>query len=150
MKPVEQTKGGPPDGNCFAACIASVLELELADVPNFVAYGADEWWDRLQDFLRGYGLEMYDFLPADEPEGWHPNGYWLAGVDSLNLGIDPETGEPYRHCVVMHGGTLAWDPQQMPGKKTYEYVELCNVYVMRPFVVHDPAAVRVREGANPS
>jgi hypothetical protein len=32
MKPVFQTRYDPPNGNCMAACVASILELPLDDV----------------------------------------------------------------------------------------------------------------------
>src|ERR1051325_7265810 len=32
MTPVFQTKFDPPDGNCFAACVASLLDRKLEDV----------------------------------------------------------------------------------------------------------------------
>ncbi len=35
MKPVNQTKMTPPEGDCFAACITSILELPLNEVPNY-------------------------------------------------------------------------------------------------------------------
>lgn len=45
MTPVYQDRFGARDGNCFAACIASLLDLPLSEVPNFAAAGdADDWW----------------------------------------------------------------------------------------------------------
>ena len=35
MKPVYQTRYGAKTGNCFQACIASLFELNLQDVPDF-------------------------------------------------------------------------------------------------------------------
>ncbi len=35
MKPVFQTRFGFEDGNCFEACIASILEIPLDDIPDF-------------------------------------------------------------------------------------------------------------------
>ena len=37
MTPVYQTKHGPPDGNCFAACVASLLDRNIEDVDVDVA-----------------------------------------------------------------------------------------------------------------
>lgn len=42
MKPVNQTQFKPPDGDCLSACIASILELPLNKVPNYIAY--DNWF----------------------------------------------------------------------------------------------------------
>lgn len=45
MKPVDQTTFGFPGGNCFSACIASLLEMPLDDVPYFM-HG--DWYDAFQ------------------------------------------------------------------------------------------------------
>ena len=37
MTPVYQTKHEPPDGNCFAACVASLLDRKIEDVDVDVA-----------------------------------------------------------------------------------------------------------------
>jgi hypothetical protein len=37
MTPVYQTRHGPPDGNCMAACVASILYKRLEDVDVDVA-----------------------------------------------------------------------------------------------------------------
>lgn len=36
MKPIDQTTFGVPGGNCFSACVASLLELSIDDVPYFM------------------------------------------------------------------------------------------------------------------
>ena len=43
VKPVYQTQFGMPNGNCFAACVASILELKIEDIPNFCAIGDENW-----------------------------------------------------------------------------------------------------------
>ena len=53
MKPVDQTILTAPGGNCFAACVASILELPLADVPNFCS--EERWWNALQIWLCAIG-----------------------------------------------------------------------------------------------
>lgn len=54
----------PPAGDCMAACLATILELELAQVPNFGddrtlevaaeldAHGAHGWWVAMRRWLR--------------------------------------------------------------------------------------------------
>src|SRR6266498_3643126 len=37
MTPVYQTRHGPPDGNCFAACVASLLDRRIEEVDVDVA-----------------------------------------------------------------------------------------------------------------
>ena len=43
MIPVYQTVLTKENGNCYAACLASILECSLEDVPNFMADGSDEF-----------------------------------------------------------------------------------------------------------
>lgn len=59
-------------GNCFATCVACLLELDPAIVPNFVAKRGD-WWAGLQDWLveRGYFAIEVDYK-ADQPATFWP------------------------------------------------------------------------------
>jgi hypothetical protein len=43
MKSVDQTTFGP-NGNCFSACVASLLELPIDAVPFFMSAG-DGWYN---------------------------------------------------------------------------------------------------------
>lgn len=98
MKPVVQTKihiPGEQDGNCFAACVASLFEVELDSVPNFVEFqGPLGWWDAARAWCRecGYDIARIEklndvMLWSDCPPGDHalatirsPRGDWLHTV----------------------------------------------------------------------
>lgn len=68
MKPVLQSilgydKEAGVHGDCFRACVASVLELSLEEVPHFAALprkqtpaGAIDWWEQFQEWLMERGL----------------------------------------------------------------------------------------------
>lgn len=61
MIPVFQDVFTPGYGNCMAACVASILELPLQDVPNFRAQEEDDPQHRsltwhLQQFLAPRGM----------------------------------------------------------------------------------------------
>ena len=47
MKPVFQTRMHDPDkgiiGNCFRACIASILECGIDDIPKIEEQGMADW-----------------------------------------------------------------------------------------------------------
>lgn len=49
MKPVDQTEFEAGRGNCIAACLASILELPVTDVPNFTL--SDDKWAAVTDWL---------------------------------------------------------------------------------------------------
>jgi len=92
MKRIEQTRTGA-DGNCLNACIASILELPLKDVPEF----GDDWLMDLNDFLQARGLS-YRRVPIDgaKPSGW-----------GTIEGVSPRGG---LHACVAFDGELVWDP----------------------------------------
>jgi hypothetical protein len=54
MHPVMQNETEPGRGDCVAACVASVLEIPLAEVPNFRLASAP--WTALQEWLAGRNL----------------------------------------------------------------------------------------------
>lgn len=59
MHKVYQSIICPEKGDCFRAAVASLLELQLEEVPNFVEY--KRWYSMFLDFLsqRGYLEEEY-------------------------------------------------------------------------------------------
>ena len=93
MKFVTQSRTGK-NGTCFRSCIASILNLEEKQVPDFKEANLDPGVDK---FLRKYGLR-YEEVPAGELE---PTGLHLA------LGTSPRGGQ---HAVVAENGSLKWDP----------------------------------------
>jgi len=40
-------------GNCLQACIATILELSIEDVPHFVARKKADWFDKMNEWLLG-------------------------------------------------------------------------------------------------
>ena len=103
MTPVEQTITQPPYGNCWPACIASLLDLPLQDVPQFF-HGATEechWWDQWQDWLARFGLEL-QCIEAEHIPNLAPAGYSIMTVESPR--------GPYLHATIAKDGELVWDP----------------------------------------
>lgn len=103
MKPVDQTmfydKGEV--GDCVRAVTASILELDIIDVPHFVQDqpGAD-WYDTWEQFMIDHGTKPIMITPP-----WNqvpkPLGYYLAsGPSNRNC----------KHIVIMRDGNLAHDP----------------------------------------
>jgi len=94
--PVDQTRFGSPGGNCLAACVASLLELPLADVPQL---GPTTWLDDLGAWLLKRGLYPICFK-IDAP--WRPTGlYILAGKSPRG---------DFLHAVVARGDEVVHDP----------------------------------------
>lgn len=119
MIPVDQTSFGP-FGNCLAACVASLLELPVEDVPNFML-GLPSWdpddqeararWSRaffagVNDWLAPRGLFYFEVgapegLPSYITESTPPAALWI-GIGTVAGGAS--------HAVVMRGGEMVHDP----------------------------------------
>lgn len=111
MKPVYQTIMSAPYGNCMQAAIASILELPLNDVPNFVVSG-DLWAEALDEFLAAYGLQS---LRIDVCNGWVPAGWHL--IDG------PSKRGPFWHTLVAYQGNPVHDPYKYGHCELEEYKE---------------------------
>lgn len=95
MRPVDQTTYGPNNGNCFSACLASILEIPLEEIPLFL--GAR--WNGFLPWLAGRGLSASLY-----PSGVYvPPGYSIAGGRSLRF-----AGR--NHACVARDGVVVHDP----------------------------------------
>jgi hypothetical protein len=99
MREVTQTIFvGDPEGrlgNCLQACVASVLDLELEEVPHFVEF--DDWWSIFWDFLHDQGCTVTR----------------VSGLAEKGTGIGngpSPRGLQYAHAVVVQDGKIVWDP----------------------------------------
>lgn len=88
MIPVYQTRHGP-EGNCFEACLASILEIGIEQVPVFSG------WDDLRKWLTARNW-LLEFGRSD--------GHAIASVQTLR-GI---------HAVVCLDGQIVHDPSPRP------------------------------------
>jgi hypothetical protein len=101
MIPITQTIFGKPYGNCFAACIASILEIPLDKVPNVMSH--DDWFARFNWWLNKIGLYLiyFDGWQKEYIETFYKNSYILVYGPAAR-GVD--------HACVYKGSALAWDP----------------------------------------
>lgn len=96
MIPVTQTRIGSPNGNCFAACLASILEEKL---PEFgVNVSEDTFWRNADRWLARRGLRYVQvpYDPSNPPKGW-------GTVE----GTSPRGGQ---HACVAYNGRMVHDP----------------------------------------
>ena len=100
MRPVDQTILDSNRGNCFTACIASILELPLNAVPHFVLFG-DEWWDAFLAWLAELGLSASIYPTSDD--AYVPPGWTIAGGPSKRF-----AGR--MHACVALDGIVVHDP----------------------------------------
>lgn len=65
MRLLDQTIFDRGMGDCWAACVATLLELALADVPNFCGDHADDWFQHFCRWLKARDLgAVYQRLPT--------------------------------------------------------------------------------------
>ena len=97
MKKVYQTTFGA-EGNCENACLASIFELNIDDIPKF-SLKSDEAWNRdLDKWLRS--RDLYRIIIKNNYL-WVPSGYSIGVVSSC---------AQYSHAVVCKDGKIVWDP----------------------------------------
>jgi hypothetical protein len=115
MRPVRQTKfyvEGVSRGNCQQAATASLLGLELDEVPNFMEQ-PEGFWQSFYAFLKRRGLYAFELGP-----NWAPDCYYLAYGPS-SRGVS--------HAVVYRDGELAFDPH--PSDEGIEEVKSITLIV---------------------
>lgn len=113
MRPIHQTEFADGCGNCFQACLASILEVELAAVPHFkqlqnddpaldMVCAADEWL-RQYHRKRFISIEMYGEQMRDVTD----QCLFLRTYDQddyvILSGVSPRAnadGTRKYHCVV--------------------------------------------------
>lgn len=114
MIPVTQTKISSPDGfisgNCFRACIASILEVGIDDIPVLEEMG-NKWHLPFMKFLSDNG---YEFEGTGRfGNEFHDNLFLkYEGVDGYIIvgGKSPREYVTRGHAVVYKDGKLAHDP----------------------------------------
>lgn len=90
-----QTRTAKGEGNCLAACVASILEVDGGDLPTFDGAG---WWDRFVNWMHHWDVYPLRTDGAD----WTPQGWSIASGPSPRFGG--------LHAVVAYHGQVAHDP----------------------------------------
>ncbi len=124
MKPVDQTRFGfdytrDDCGDCFSACVASLLELPLGAVPIFME--KPNWLLALNTWLKQRGFWAVTFELTEG--GWSPEGYCILG------GKSPRATGDEMHAVVGFGRKVVHDPH--PSRAGL--VDLRDVTLLIPF-----------------
>ena len=89
-------------GDCFRACLTSILDMPNDEsLPNV---DDPRWFARWYEILGEMGIHI-----AFEHKACWREGYWIADVKSLNF-------EGGKHAIVMNGTKVAHDPST---KKRY-------------------------------
>lgn len=107
----EQTDEG---GDCFAACLASLLELPIDGFPNFLdsrPLGNVGWYHKWQLWLyEHYRAELLYWETRDElPDPKMDLVWWIAGVMISNT----------LHSVLFYKDEFRWDPAPDAAKRVW-------------------------------
>lgn len=103
MIPVDQTIfAGDPEGrkgDCFRACLASILELKSEEVPHFFELYGYGFSKQVKEWLKErYGISLVRvFIAKDRITVWGAEGYFIASGRSPRS----TTEKPLEHAVVM-------------------------------------------------
>lgn len=118
---VGQIDGVP--GDCMRACVATILEITLDEVPHFALF---KWWEQALDLwvaghVPGYNVDRYDATTAWGDRRGHRGDtvarYMLGGTSPRGV----------KHVVVAEAGETVWDPHPSRAGLT----EATDVWVFR-------------------
>jgi hypothetical protein len=138
MKPVDMIQMADKErgirGDCFRACVASLLELPAAAVPHFleVAERQKKCWEWItNDWLtREHGLLLITLPVKNDGYGYYmPHGLHdsLVGwFPSYNILSGPAI-RGFRHSCVGLGSKIVHDPH--PSRAGLQYVDQMDVLV---------------------
>jgi len=110
VTPLDQTifgvvtpEDGKRPGNCWQACVASLLDLPLDQVPHFIEVSPRTWERHTRRFVFEHtGLDLGCFLPE----------FPLTEPGQYVIGSGPSPRGDFLHAVILDGatGALAHDP----------------------------------------
>jgi len=109
MTPVKQTiesnKQLKIKGNCLQACVASLLDLPLEQVPHFVSFSDDEWVNIFLDFIYAKGYICEGYAPFSEIN----NESLKSGVDDFFI-VTGQSPRGIKHAVIYKKDQMFHDP----------------------------------------
>ena len=87
-------------GNCFEACLASILEIDITDVPDLEKFGQGRWIKAIDIFLEKHDLIMVHYYSESLPEDY----------DQYCIGSGKSPRGDFHHAVVCKGKEFVFDP----------------------------------------
>jgi len=111
MKPVMQMKFGANEGNCFQACLASILELPLDDVPDFCnIYGRNGTW--LYECNKWLSTRNLGLVHVVRPRSVETDYLFELPVYHIITGLNKDG---IRHSVVGFRSDMVYNPNPNSG-----------------------------------
>lgn len=119
MRPVTQTVDYP-SGDCFRACLCSLLELPIEAIPNFQENEGEKFEELYRKFNDDSKYRMVS-ITCENPE------ITLKGCMVIAHGKSP--GKDYNHSVIWQDGRIIHDPHE--SKKGIVKPELFTVLIKK-------------------
>lgn len=146
MIPVYQTLFGK-GGDCFRACVASILEVKIESLPNFCSWNEETWFKETAAYLVKKFPHVDDFMRVaiSADESLFQTGIGNIGIDDLDLNVpdclvlqDVKTPRGRLHSVVSKYSfdgekvnmTLVHDPHPEAGEIWPEHKHVLAFYAI--------------------
>lgn len=131
MKKVYQTIVDKEHGNCMQAAVASLFDLELSEVPNFIEHG-ENWYNVFDDFIRKYGYEP-NYISGNVNE-LHKIARLDNGVNGYFYGaVNSQTFEGITHSVIVDRYlNVVHDPNPNEKALFLKSDDVIGMYTMHP------------------
>jgi len=104
MKKIYQTKL-EEKGNCFEACLASLLEIDIKDIPSY----KKNWYLKYNKWLSKYDLALLMVGSWDDCED---KDKLMPNVYAIVTGISPRG---FKHSVIYLKDEMVHDPHPQNG-----------------------------------
>lgn len=112
MKPQRCIVRRGEHGDCWRACIATILNMPSAEVPNFAAQVGDEMWRATRDWLDERGLALFEM--ACSADYTFENLVKWRSEDSRDVPVivvgAPRGVDDDAHAVIAMNGKIVHDP----------------------------------------
>lgn len=104
MKPIMQTDFTFQTGNCMQACVASIFELELDQVPNFNKHGPKYYDEEIESWCDLINMIALDITLE------HGALNLFRDTHIIAIGNSPRSTEGLKHACVYKNGEIVHDP----------------------------------------
>ena len=131
MNKVYQTIVDKGHGNCMQAAVASLLDLDLDEVPNFIEHG-NEWYNIFDSFIIKYGYEP-NYI-QDDTQTLLRVANFDNGVNGYFYGVvNSQTFEGITHAVIVDRYlNIIHDPNPNGKALFLRPDDVIGIYTMHP------------------
>lgn len=135
MKPVDMRKHtSTQDGDCLMACVASILEIDLAELPEITEANGLQWYEILTQALADRGFAIADLWgdnyrdpdSANRP-AVNARRYPAISPPGYAIAVGESPRDEGQHAAVALDGAIVHDPH--PGRSGLVTVDYWIVLV---------------------